>query len=30
MEILPRQGEVPVIAAKIRYFDDPVFRNLVG
>ena len=30
LEILLRQGEAPVIAAKIRYFDDPAFRNLVN
>jgi type IV secretory pathway TraG/TraD family ATPase VirD4 len=28
LEILLRQGEAPVIAAKIRYFDDPAFRGL--
>ena len=30
LEILLRQGEAPVIAAKIRYFDDPAFRNLAN
>ncbi len=30
LEILLRQGEAPVIAAKIRYFDDPAFRNLTN
>jgi type IV secretion system protein VirD4 len=28
LEILLRQGQAPVIAAKIRYFDDPAFRGL--
>jgi type IV secretion system protein VirD4 len=28
LEILLRQGEAPVIVAKIRYFDDPAFRNV--
>ena len=27
LEILQRQGEAPVIAAKTRYFDDPAFAN---
>jgi type IV secretion system protein VirD4 len=30
LEILLRQGEAPVIAAKIRYFDDTAFRNLAN
>jgi type IV secretion system protein VirD4 len=30
LEILLRQGDAPVIAAKIRYFDDPAFRNLAN
>ena len=30
LEILLRQGEAPVIAAEIRYFDDPAFRNLAN
>jgi len=30
LEILLRQGEAPVIASKIRYFDDPAFRNLAN
>jgi type IV secretion system protein VirD4 len=30
LEILLRQGEAPVIAAKIRYFDGPAFRNLAN
>ena len=30
LEILLRQGEAPVIAAKIRYFDDLAFRNLAN
>ena len=28
LEILLRQGEAPVIAAKVRYYDGPEFRNL--
>jgi type IV secretion system protein VirD4 len=28
LEILLRQGEAPVIAAKVRYFADPAFRGL--
>ena len=28
LEILLRQGEAPVIAAKIRYYNDPAFRGL--
>jgi type IV secretion system protein VirD4 len=28
LEILLRQGEAPVIAAKIRYYEDPEFRGL--
>ena len=30
LEVLLRQGAAPVIAAKIRYFDDPAFRNLAN
>ena len=28
LEILLRQGEAPVIAAKVRYFQDPEFADL--
>jgi len=30
LEILLRQGEAPVIAAKVRYYEDPAFRGLWG
>lgn len=30
LEILLRQGEAPVIAAKVRYYDGPEFRGLFG
>jgi type IV secretory pathway TraG/TraD family ATPase VirD4 len=30
LEILLRHGKAPVIAAKIRYFDNPAVRNLAN